>query len=141
MVRLRFVLALALTLTVLVTVGCGGKKKKCPFAPEICDAMQWGDADTDCPVGEDDGDVSDSQDSADATDTADSSDSSDGSDAADGSDATDGSEDDDDNAGCYEVCHFPRGNRSNFKTICVGSEDAFEAHMAHGDLEGACEDF
>jgi len=36
-----------------------------------------------------------------------------------------------------EVCHVPPGNPANFHTITV-SEKAFSAHLAHGDLAGAC---
>jgi hypothetical protein len=36
-----------------------------------------------------------------------------------------------------EVCHFPPGNPDNFHTITI-SEKAFSAHLAHGDLGGAC---
>jgi len=46
--------------------------------------------------------------------------------------------------GCLEtqfaICHIPRGNPDNYFTICVGSEAAVEAHLAHGDIEGYCED-
>ncbi len=37
-----------------------------------------------------------------------------------------------------DVCHIPPGNPENFHTISV-SEKAVDAHMRHGDLEGACE--
>lgn len=40
----------------------------------------------------------------------------------------------------FAVCHIPRGNPDNYFTICVGSENAFEAHLNHGDVEGYCED-
>ncbi len=36
-----------------------------------------------------------------------------------------------------DVCHVPPGNPDNAHTISV-SEDAFEAHLAHGDTEGPC---
>jgi hypothetical protein len=36
-----------------------------------------------------------------------------------------------------DVCHFPPGNPDNFHTITI-SEKAFSAHLAHGDLGGAC---
>lgn len=38
-----------------------------------------------------------------------------------------------------EVCHFPPGNPANFHTIRV-SENALEAHLGHGDVEGSCAD-
>ena len=37
------------------------------------------------------------------------------------------------------LCHFPPGNPENFHTIVVGP-DAVDAHLAHGDTEGPCED-
>jgi len=37
------------------------------------------------------------------------------------------------------LCHIPKGNPSNAHTITVGAP-AFRAHMAHGDLEGLCDD-
>ena len=36
-----------------------------------------------------------------------------------------------------QVCHFPPGNPDNFHTITI-SENALDAHLAHGDLTGAC---
>ncbi len=36
-----------------------------------------------------------------------------------------------------EICHIPPGNPANFHTITIG-EKAFAAHLAHGDLAGAC---
>ncbi len=36
-----------------------------------------------------------------------------------------------------EICHIPPGNPANFHTITI-SEKAFAAHLAHGDLSGAC---
>ncbi len=36
-----------------------------------------------------------------------------------------------------QVCHVPPGNPANFHTITI-SEDALQAHLAHGDLAGAC---
>lgn len=36
-----------------------------------------------------------------------------------------------------EICHVPPGNPTNFHTILVG-ETALPAHLAHGDLPGAC---
>ena len=38
-----------------------------------------------------------------------------------------------------EICHIPPGNPENFHTITI-SENALEAHLAHGDLAGACAD-
>jgi hypothetical protein len=38
------------------------------------------------------------------------------------------------------VCHIPPGNPANFHTITIG-EKALAAHLAHGDLAGACDDF
>ena len=37
-----------------------------------------------------------------------------------------------------EICHIPPGNPENFHTITI-SENAVEAHLAHGDLAGACD--
>ena len=37
-----------------------------------------------------------------------------------------------------DVCHIPPGNPENFHTIRI-SEKALSAHLAHGDLAGACE--
>ena len=39
--------------------------------------------------------------------------------------------------GKADVCHIPPGNPENFKTISV-SNQAVPAHLAHGDLLGAC---
>ena len=36
------------------------------------------------------------------------------------------------------VCHRPPGNPHNYQTITI-SENALAAHLAHGDLAGACE--
>jgi hypothetical protein len=38
-----------------------------------------------------------------------------------------------------DICHIPPGNPDNFHTITV-SENALPAHLAHGDLGGACND-
>ena len=35
------------------------------------------------------------------------------------------------------ICHVPPGNRKNMHTIQVG-EPAIDAHLAHGDMLGAC---
>ena len=35
------------------------------------------------------------------------------------------------------ICHIPPGNPANFHTIKV-SQNAYSAHLAHGDLAGAC---
>ena len=35
------------------------------------------------------------------------------------------------------ICHIPPGNPANFHTITI-SENALQAHLAHGDLPGAC---
>ncbi len=35
------------------------------------------------------------------------------------------------------ICHIPPGNPDNAQTITVGS-DAVAAHLAHGDVLGAC---
>lgn len=37
------------------------------------------------------------------------------------------------------VCHVPPGNPENFHTIII-SENALQAHLNHGDLEGSCSD-
>ena len=34
-----------------------------------------------------------------------------------------------------QVCHVPPGNPANFHTITI-SENALQAHLAHGDLAG-----
>lgn len=36
-----------------------------------------------------------------------------------------------------DVCHIPPGNPNNLHTITV-SENAVDAHLAHGDLEYGC---
>ncbi len=36
-----------------------------------------------------------------------------------------------------DVCHIPPGNPDNWHTISV-SENALQAHLNHGDLEGSC---
>lgn len=36
-----------------------------------------------------------------------------------------------------EVCHRPPGNPNNYQTITI-SANALPAHLAHGDLPGAC---
>ena len=36
-----------------------------------------------------------------------------------------------------DVCHLPPGNPDNWHTISV-SENALNAHLGHGDLEGSC---
>lgn len=38
-----------------------------------------------------------------------------------------------------EICHVPPGDPANFHTIKV-SENALAAHLAHGDVLGACND-
>ena len=38
-----------------------------------------------------------------------------------------------------DVCHIPPGNPDNFHTVTV-SERALSSHLAHGDLQGACND-
>ena len=38
-----------------------------------------------------------------------------------------------------EICHIPPGNPDNAHTICI-SASALDAHVAHGDYLGACED-
>jgi len=38
-----------------------------------------------------------------------------------------------------EVCHVPPGNPDNAHTICI-SASALDAHIAHGDYLGACEE-
>ncbi len=38
-----------------------------------------------------------------------------------------------------QICHVPPGNPSNFHTITVGGKAA-DAHLAHGDLLGPCND-
>lgn len=38
-----------------------------------------------------------------------------------------------------EVCHIPPGDPDNFHTITI-SENALAAHLAHGDMEGPCND-
>jgi len=36
-----------------------------------------------------------------------------------------------------DVCHIPPGNPENYHTIRI-SENALDAHLAHGDLEDGC---
>ena len=38
----------------------------------------------------------------------------------------------------FTLCHRPPGNPSNAHTITVGSEQARQAHLAHGDTDGPC---
>lgn len=38
----------------------------------------------------------------------------------------------------YQICHFPPGDPSDFHTITV-AEKALEAHLAHGDILGSCD--
>src|SRR2546423_10857029 len=38
-----------------------------------------------------------------------------------------------------QVCHRPPGNPNNYQTITIGAA-ALPAHLAHGDLVGACLD-
>lgn len=37
-----------------------------------------------------------------------------------------------------QICHIPPGDPANFHTIKI-SENAFSAHLAHGDIGGACD--
>lgn len=48
--------------------------------------------------------------------------------------------DEDFQSSCYVLCHIPPGNYSNKHTICVGSINAADAHYAHGDYPGECEE-
>lgn len=63
----------------------------------------------------------------------------DGDDGATDEDLDDDGEEDDADAVKVLVCHIPPGNPDNMLTIEI-SEDALEAHLAHGDTEGECED-
>ncbi len=38
-----------------------------------------------------------------------------------------------------QICHIPPGDPENFHTITIG-ENALSAHLAHGDLGGACDE-
>jgi hypothetical protein len=38
-----------------------------------------------------------------------------------------------------QICHLPPGNPANFHTITI-SENALPAHLAHGDVGGACDE-
>ena len=40
-------------------------------------------------------------------------------------------------SGQLSVCHFPPGNPSNYSDLLVGAE-AVDAHLAHGDWTGTC---
>jgi len=48
-------------------------------------------------------------------------------------------DDDDDDGGKVAICHIPPGNPDNAHTITVAAPAA-DAHLAHGDYLGACED-
>lgn len=37
------------------------------------------------------------------------------------------------------ICHIPPGNKANSRTLRI-NRSALKAHLAHGDLEGGCED-
>src|SRR4026209_745610 len=39
----------------------------------------------------------------------------------------------------FWVCHRPRGNVSNAHEICVGSQSAVNAHLAHCDYYAPCD--
>ena len=62
----------------------------------------------------------------------------DGEDGATDDDLDDDGEEDDADDVKVLVCHIPPGNPDNPGTIEI-SEDALEAHLAHGDTEGECE--
>jgi hypothetical protein len=63
----------------------------------------------------------------------------DGDEGATDDDLDDDGEPDDADAVKIVICHFPPGNPENPQTIEI-SEDALEAHLAHGDTEGECEE-
>lgn len=42
--------------------------------------------------------------------------------------------------GKFVVCHVPPGNPENPQTITVGSQNAVQAHLRHGDTPGPCVD-
>jgi hypothetical protein len=63
----------------------------------------------------------------------------DGDEGATDDDLDDDGEADDADAVKVVICHFPPGNPENPQTIEI-SEDALEAHLAHGDTEGECEE-
>lgn len=48
-------------------------------------------------------------------------------------------DDDEEEGGKVVICHIPPGNPNNARTISV-SPSALQAHIAHGDVVGACED-
>ncbi|HXK40137.1 MAG TPA: hypothetical protein VJ837_04865 [Candidatus Paceibacterota bacterium] len=60
-------------------------------------------------------------------------------DDGDGDDDDEDGDDDDDQGAKVTVCHMPPGNPSKAKTLSV-SESALQAHLGHGDHEGACEE-
>lgn len=62
----------------------------------------------------------------------------DGDDGATDDDLDDDGEEDDADDVKVLVCHIPPGNPDSEHTIEI-SEDALEAHLAHGDTEGECE--
>jgi hypothetical protein len=99
---------------------------------ELNVSTDWGINDD----GEDDGD-DDGEDDDDGDD--DGGDDDDGDD--DGGDDDDGDDDGEDDGGEAKVtiCHIPPGNPDNPHTITVG-ESAVDAHLAHGDYEGPCEE-
>ncbi len=63
----------------------------------------------------------------------------DGDEGATDDDLDDDGEADDADETKVVICHIPPGNPENPRTIEI-SEDALEAHLAHGDTEGECEE-
>jgi hypothetical protein len=52
----------------------------------------------------------------------------------------DDEDDEDEKAGeKVKICHMPPGNPDNSHTITVGA-NAVQAHLAHGDMKGACDE-
>lgn len=55
-----------------------------------------------------------------------------------GGEGQEGGEGEGEDTGGFVICHRPPGNPGNQHTITVGSQNAVNAHLGHGDHEGPC---